>query len=162
MLIHFPTWKVELKMDRTEARAALASTDLSNRKLAARARWPLWRHAAFGLLEALLLIAWGLPTAAMAACIVLALGGLGWIMADDRNRNGFFVNGWSSKAAMPATLAACLVFLTSIALVLMTGGPNQWTPMVPLAALIAFVGCTVSSIWWEKLYREELMRGDAQ
>ena len=57
---------------------------------------------------------------------------------------------------------ACLVFVASIALVLMTGGPNQWTPMVPLAALITFVGCTISSIWWEKLYREELLREDAQ
>ena len=147
-------------MDSTEARTALASTSISNRKLADRARWPLWRHAAFGFLEALLVIAWGVPTAAMAACIVLALAGLGWIAADDRKRNGFFVSGWSSKAAMPATVAACLIFIGALALVLMTGGPNNWTPMVPVAALVTFVGCTFSSIWWEKLYRKELLNGD--
>ena len=149
-------------MDSTEARAALASTDISNRKLADRARWPLWRHAAFGLLEALLLVAWGLPIAAMAACLVLAIAGLVWISTDDRNRYGFFVNGWSSKAAMPATIAACVVFLGAFALVMITGGPNHWTPVVPLAAFITFVGCTLSSIWWEKLYRDELLSGDSE
>jgi hypothetical protein len=159
---HFQYWKAEFEMDSTEARAALASTNLSNRKLAERAQWPLWRHAAFGLLEALLLIAWGLPTAAMAACLVLALVGLGWIVADDRSRNGFFVSGWSSKAAMPATIAACVVFIGAFALVLLTGGPNQWTPIVPLAAFITFVGCTLSSIWWERLYRKELLSGELQ
>jgi len=159
---HFPAWKPEFGMDSTEARSALASTNTSNRKLAERARWPLWRHAAFGLLEALLLIAWGLPTAAMAACIVVALAGLGWIVTDDRNRNGFFVSGWSSKAAMPATISACIVFVGALALVLVTGGPNQWTPIVPVAALFTFVGCTLSSLWWEKRYRQELLSGDSQ
>lgn len=149
-------------MDSTEARSALASANTSNRKLAEHARWPLWRHAAFGLLEGLLLIAWGLPTAAMATCIVLALGGLGWLVADDRNRNGFFVSGWSSKAAMPATIAACVIFIGALALVVVSGGPHNWTPMVPLAALLTFVGCTFSSIWWEKLYRKELLSGHPQ
>lgn len=149
-------------MDSTEARTALASTSISNRKLADRARWPLWRHAAFGLLEAVLVIGWGLPTAGMFACIVLALAGVGWIVIDDRNRNGFFVSGWSSKGAMPATITACIVFLGALALVVMSGSLNEWTPIVPLAALIVFVGCTVSSVWWEKLYRKELLRGDTQ
>lgn len=149
-------------MDSTEARNALVSTDTGNRKLAERAQWPLWRHAAFGLVEALLLIAWCLPIGAMVTCIVLALAGLGWMVTNDRNRNGFFVSGWSSKAAMPATIAACVVFMGAFVLVLMIGGPNQWTPIVPCAALFTFIGCTFSSIWWENLYRKELLSGDSR
>ena len=141
---------------------ALESVRQVDRALERRARWPLWRHAAFGALEALLLLAWGVPLAAMAACIVIALVGLWWIVADDRSRYGMFVSGYSSKAALPATELAFVIVLGGLVVLIMTGGPNQWTPYVLPVVGAVFIGCTLASIWWEKLYRAELRESGVQ
>ncbi|MDG6077865.1 hypothetical protein E3U23_01455 [Erythrobacter litoralis] len=149
-------------MDQNDAMKALDSVRETDRALERRARWPLWRHAAFGALEALLLLAWGVPLAAMAACIVIALGGLWWIVADDRRRYGMFVSGYSSRAALPATWLALAIVLSGLVALVLTGGPNQWTPYVLPVVGTVFVGCTLASIWWEKLYRAELRQGGVQ
>ena len=143
-------------MDRDDAVEALHNVRQTDCALERRTRWPLWRHAAFGALEALLLLAWGVPLAAMAACIVIALVGLWWIVADDRRRYGMFVSGYSSRAALPATALAFAIVLGGLAVLIITGGPNQWTPYVLPVVGAVFVGCTLASIWWEKLYRAEL------
>lgn len=153
----FPYWKVkEAIMDGENARTALRAANQSERRLAGKARWPLWRHALFGAVEALLVLAWGLPTAAMAACIVVAMALLGGIVADDRKRYGFYVSGWSSRAARPAALLAGAICLVGLAVIVLTGGPNTWTPYVPIVAIGVLLGCTAASLWWERLYRAEL------
>ena len=149
-------------MDRNEADAALASARLSERKLADRAHWPLWRHAAFGALEALIVVGIGAPIGVFAACLVLACVGLWWIMQGDRRRDGFFVSGFSSRAALPATFLACLVVLAGVFAIVLTGGLHLWTPLTPVVAGFVFLGCALSSIWWERLYRKDLLSGGVQ
>ena len=145
-------------MDREEARVALDSVERMDRQLAEQMTWPLWRHAAFGAIEALFLLGWGLSTAGMAVCLVVALGGLAWIVHDDRQRYGVFISGYSSRAARPALFLAFLIFLAGLAAIVLTGGLHVWTPWVPVVVVLVFVGETLASIWWQKLFHADLQR----
>lgn len=140
--------------------AALEAVRQTDQEMAGRMTWPLWRHAAFGALEALLLLGWGLPPAAMAACIVVALGGLWWIVRDDRKRYGMFVSGYGSRAARPALMLSFAIFFAGLATIVLTGGPNEWTHWVPIVTGIVFIGETLASLWWEKLAQEGLRQMD--
>ena len=145
-------------MDRNEARAALDAVHNTDKTMAGHMRWPLWRHAAFGAVQSLFLLGWGLPSAAMAACLVVAVAGLSWIVHDDRKRYGMVVSGISSPAAMPATWLAIAIFLAGLAVVILTGGPNEWTPWVPVVTVLVFIGETLASLWWQKLAQADLRR----
>ena len=145
-------------MDRNEALASLDAVRQTDRRIAERMQWPLWRHAAFGAVEALFVLGWGLPPAAMAACIVVAIAGMSWIVHDDRKRYGMFVSGYSSRAARPAIFLAVAVFLVGLGTIVVTGGPNKWTPWVPIVTALVFVGETLASVWWQKLAKDALDR----
>ena len=145
-------------MNPEEARLALENAHQSEVRLEQRTRWPLWRHAAFGAVEALVLLGYGLPYAAMAVCVALALGGLWLIVADDRRRYGMFVSGLTSRAARPAMWLACAIVMAGFVVLVRYGEPNRWTPLVGFVAAIVLVGCTLASLWWEKLYRAELLQ----
>ena len=146
-------------MDRNEAREALDAVARSDRRMVGHTRWPLWRHAAFGAVQAMLVLAWGVPLPAMAALIMLAIGAMFWIMRDDRRRYGMFVDGWSSDAARPATLAGVAIFLLGLAAIIFLGeGPNRWSPVVGVVTIIVFAGSTLLSLWWQKLYHDDMMR----
>ncbi|RIV85755.1 hypothetical protein [Aurantiacibacter zhengii] len=147
-------------MDSEEARSALGAVRDTDRRMAKRMRWPLWRHAAYGAVQALLVLAWGLPVAAMAACIVVAFGALWWIIRDDRQRYGMFVSGYSSRAAQPALWLAFAIFLAGLAVVILTGGPNTWSPLVAIVAIAVFIGETLASLWWQKLAQDDLRVSD--
>ena len=147
-------------MDRNEALASLDAVRQTDQKMAGRMTWPLWRHAAFGALEALILLGWGLPPAAMAACIVIAIAGLSWILHDDRKRYGIFVSGYSLRAARPALWLAFAIFIAGLVAIVLTGGVNEWTPWVPIITGLVFVGETLASVWWQKLAQEDLRRPD--
>lgn len=145
-------------MDSEEARVALDSVERIDREMAEQMTWPLWRHAAFGAIEALFLLGWGLNTAGMALCFVVALVGLGWIVHDDRQRYGVFISGYSSRAARPAIWLALFIFLAGLAAIMLTGELHVWTPWVPAVVAIVFVGETLASIWWQKLFHADLQR----
>ena len=146
-------------MDRNEALSALDAVEETDRRMAKRMTWPLWRHAAFGAVEAIMVLAWGLPTAAMGACFVIAIAGLSWIVHDDKKRYGMFVSGYSSRAARPAIWLAVAIYLVGAALIILTGGPNEWTIWVPVATAGVFVGETLASLWWQKLAQDGLRNG---
>ena len=147
-------------MDRNEALASLDAVRQTDQKMAGRMTWPLWRHAAFGAIEALFVLGWGLPSPAMAACIVIAIAGMSWIYHDDRKRYGMFVSGASSRAARPAIWLAFAVVIAGLGAILLTGGLNRWTPWVPVIVGSVFVLETLASLWWQKLAQEDLRNPD--
>lgn len=145
-------------MDRNEAHEALERVRQMDRQMAGQMTWPLWRHAAFGAVEALLLLGLALDLAGMAACLVIALGALAWIIHDDRQRYGVFISGYSSRAARPAIFLAFAIFAAGVLAIMLTGGMNQWSQWAPLIVGVVFVGETLASIWWQKLFHADLQR----
>ena len=145
-------------MDSNEARAALDKVGETDRRMAEQMTWPIWRHAAFGFIEALLLLGLALPLAGMAACLVIAMAGLSWIIHDDRARYGMFVSGYSSRAARPAIVLAFAIFAGGIAAIFFTGGLNTWNSWTPVIVTVVFVGETLASIWWQALHQADLRR----
>ena len=147
-------------MEREEAQAALEAVRNTDRQMAEKMSWPLWRHAAAGALQALFVITWATPMPFGALTMGLALAGIWLIGASDRKRHGMFVNGWSSKAARPAVLLAVAITLAGFVAIFFLGdGINRWTPFAPPVAGAVFVGVTLSSLWWQKLYQGELEAG---
>lgn len=150
-------------MDRNEALSALDAARDTDRRMARRMTWPLWRHALAGGLQALFVITWATPMPFAALLMVIALFGIFWIGANDRKKFGMFVNGWSSEAARPSILLAVAITLAGfLAIYLLGDGVNRWTPWAIPVAFAVFVGVTLASLWWQKLYMRELMHEEAQ
>ena len=145
-------------MDRNEAKAALDAVSRTDAVLAHNATWPLWRHMSFAGVETLIVVGFGLPKALWAVAIIIALGGLVLIMRDDRKRDGYFINGWSNEAARPATWACVAIVSFSILAIALTDSLFRFTPVVAAAGAFTVVGCTLASLWWEKLFRADLRR----
>ncbi|ANU07247.1 hypothetical protein A6F65_00937 [Paraurantiacibacter namhicola] len=150
-------------MDRDEARSALDVARDTDRKMAQRLTWPLWRHALAGGLQALFVITFATPMPFAALLMAVALLGIFWIGANDRKRFGMFVSGWASEAARPSILAAIAITLAGFGAIMAVGeGINRWTPWAIPIALAVFVGVTLASLWWQKLYTQELTEGPAR
>ena len=140
--------------------ATIAAVQQTNLSLAAKMRWPFWRHAAAGLLQAVLVGTWAIPMPWAALSLGLGLFGIWAIGASDRRLHGMFVNGWISKAARPAVLLAVAATLSGFVMVALAAGEvNRWTPLAIPITLAVFVVVTISSMWWERLYRAELAQG---
>ena len=143
-------------METENARDALAAVRSSEATFASKARWPLWRHAAYGLIMAMGVIAIGVPQE-LTPVIIVAFGLSFWlIISGDRKRDGFFVNGYSSKRAAPAIILAALLAGSGMIVILLTDTAFRWSWVSLAVAAIVFVGCTLASVWWEKLYQSEL------
>ncbi len=148
-------------MDRNEALASLDAVRHTRGKLAQRTVWPFWRHAAFGLLEAIFIFGLSLPITGMIAAALVAVAIMAWIVHDDKKRYGMFVSGWQGKKPRLVTMAL-VVFAIGMAII-SWGARGQAVPSVAAtgAALAMFVVCTAGSLWWQKLYRQELQEGGA-
>lgn len=138
----------------------LAMVEQTDRKLAQRMHWPLWRHAAAGLLQAMFVVSLATPMPLAALVMLAAVSSIFLIGASDRKRHGMFVNGWTSVKARPAIWLALGFTLGGFAAILWLGeGINRWTPWaVPIVGTV-FIGVTLASLWWEKLYQAELTAG---
>ena len=90
--------------DRTDPRDALAAIERTEGRLATRMHWPLHRHAAAGVLQALFVVAWALPLPYMGALFAVAVAMMTLIAEADRKRDGMFVSGMVSKSGMPPVL----------------------------------------------------------
>ena len=150
-------------MDRNEALSALDAANDADRRIAGRMTWPLWRHALAGALQALFVITWAIPMPFAGLTMIIALFGIWWIGANDRKRFGMFVNGWTSRAARPAVFLAIAITLLGLgAISWIADDVNRWTPWaIPIAAAV-FIGVTLASLWWQKLYMQELQAGYAR
>lgn len=142
-------------MNVDEASAALDAVASAKRSVAAASAAPLWRHAAFGLVMALLLLSvaagdpfWLLPWA-------LSVIGMAMLFWWDRRQTGMFVNGYRRGRTLPLTIALLIVLvaLTSAAHRLnLYGHPELALLTVPAGFVVAFL----TSLWWERIFLREM------
>lgn len=92
-------------MDKGEARAALDAIGGAQAKLADVGFCPPWRHGAFGLIMAALVLAVGVGGVAQAALTIGGLAGVALVAIHDRRRYGVFINGYRRGPTLKVTLA---------------------------------------------------------
>ncbi|SNS86854.1 hypothetical protein [Sphingopyxis indica] len=149
-------------MNPMEARAALDGIDDAQRALALKATYcPPWRHVAFGTIMATLILGLGLGSPWQGLLLLGAMLAVVLLVADDRRRYGLFVNGYRKGATLPVTLA-----LLGALLAAMFGEIHAREAGLSLAtkfgiAGIAFVIAVAASVVWSRVYRRELLKGDA-
>ena len=146
-------------MDRNEALAALESVGQTQERLAEVSEWPLWRHALFGVAEAVFIFGLSLSLLGTLGGFVVAGAITAWIFHDDKRRYGRAVSGWHGTRPR-ILLVALIAFVAGMAhLSWSTRGEPIPAPGAVLAASATFVVCTLASLWWQRLYRAELRDG---
>jgi len=147
-------------MDRNEAAAALAGVDGARERLAQQiGTCPPWRHAAFGLLMAILV---GSPSVSLQVQwigLATALALMVLIFLYDRRRFGVFINGYRRGATLPLTLALAgvMAVLLVASIHAREAGLSPWTKAGITALTFAFA--TVISVAWQRVYLRELRGG---
>jgi drug/metabolite transporter (DMT)-like permease len=142
-----------------EARAALASVSATRAQLAALGPCPPWRHAAFGVVMALLVGGAGFELPVQVACMVVALGGTAFIVSYDRRRYGVFINGYRRGATRPV-IAVLLVAILALLVAQIYFRDHGAAPWVRFAiGALAFVVAVVGSVIWSRTFRREMERG---
>lgn len=145
-------------MNANEANQALEAVSSAKRSIAAASAAPLWRHVAFGVVMALLMLSiaagqpfWMLPWALSMFGVVLLLW---W----DRRQTGLFVNGYRQGRTLPLTLALLVVTvaLAFAAVRLNIHGERQ---LALLTVPVAFVVALGASLWWERIFLREMGAG---
>ena len=149
-------------MDLNDAHTALDSVRDTDRRMAERMRWPFQRHALFGLGEGLVVMGIGI-----AGTTGIAAAGAGFALLislfyQDKQRTGMFVSGMKGRRTRPLLVTILAVLIAAITAVVFLRWDEGTNPLVLLvsAALAAFL--TWASIRWEKLYRAELLSGEAR
>lgn len=145
-----------------EARAALDGVDEVQHRLAEGPRYPFWRHAAFGVIMALFVLAMLLPSAMMALPTALGAVGTVLLVQSDKEKYGVFVNGYQKGPTRPLTFALVAVILTLLGLAIWMreiDGPLWAKIALPVAAWVVATG---ASLWWTAIYDRSLKRGSRQ
>ena len=148
-------------MDKNEAQSALDAVKNTDRLMADRMSWPLWRHAVVGVLMVLLLLGITLPIGQQLPIMGLVLVLVFLVIRDDKKRHGMFVSGYQ-KGRTGWVLA--VQFALFVAAFLATNAWADNAPASPLfwtLAAILLVGSTALSWVWEKVYRADLKAGRA-
>ena len=143
-------------MDEQEAARTLDMMQATRGVLAARTRWSLARHAAVGVLLGGLIAGYALPGSWPVVMVVVCLAVTVAIVARDRSRDGFFVNGYRPGRTQRITFALVAIAVTALAsaIVLKEQYGLDWAP-VAIGIVLAVVA-TIVSIVWERVYRQEL------
>ncbi len=137
---------------------SLEAVEWVDSRMAPHMHWPFWRHAAFGGVEALLVLAVSLPISIGIAFIVIAVGGLSWIYHDDKKRYGMFVSGWQEGTKF-ITLAITVIVTGLLIFSMTRTGEPAPDPLALAASGSTFVAATLGSMLWERAYRRHLTRG---
>ena len=143
-------------MSPADARAALDKVGMTRTQMAAICNCPPWRHAAFGLIFAVLIGSISISGTAqvISTAVVLVLTGL--LVAHDRVRYGVFVNGYRRGATLPLTLTYVGVMIVLV-VTAMFMRLNGFTLLSKLAlAAIALALATAVSVKWSRVFRREL------
>lgn len=144
-------------MDSREAAAALAGVEGAEARLADQiGDCPPWRHAAFGLVMALLVGSLALPLPLQSAGAVVALALIAAIVHYDRRRYGVFINGYRRGRTLPLTtllLVGTLALMAAQIHVRARGLP-AWESAALVA--LAFVFATGGSVVWQGVFLREL------
>ena len=138
-----------------EARTALDAMGASERKLAAAAACPPWRHAAFGLVMAALVAAPAVAMPLRLAVPALAFLAVLGIVQSDRRRTGMFVNGYRRGKTLFLTLGI-LVANLGLYLLSISAGLRGETGTVILLSVAAFLISVVGSVIWQRIFVREL------
>lgn len=147
-------------MDQDEAKSALAAMQGAKDRLATRMDYPLWRHSAFGVICAMLVVTTAAPPLVFAAMYLPTMAALLWLARGDKLRTGVFVNGWRKGRTLPISILLLLVLLGLMALARRGQDLPFPAPVTLLAGGLALVLGTLSSIWWQRVYIAELTRGE--
>lgn len=147
-------------MDINEAATALEGVSRTQGKLAERAKWPLHRHAMFGLSEGLLIAALSQTAQLRTAMIGVGLALVFVCIWDDRRRHGMFVSGWQKGATRPLMIALVLFLVMMVCAGLYVRRGDGMQTIGLIIGLITFTVCTAASVAWERIYRAELLRQD--
>ena len=142
-----------------DAQTALIGLQITNVRLSERMRWPLWRHAAAGLLMTLIVVSVGLPrglaTFILLMVIVLTIA----IVRDDKKRYGMFVSGYQRGRAAWVTGAIIALNLSAVIFVRTLVDNAVVNAMFWLVVAIVFLGTSMLSIAWERVYRHDIREG---
>lgn len=143
-------------MDEQEAGRSLEMMRAARGMLAARTRWSSARHAAVGLLLGGLIAGYALPGSWPVVVVVVCLAVTVAIVARDRRRDGFFVNGYRTGRTRSITFALAAIAFAALvsAISLKQRYGLDWAP-VAIGIVLAIVA-TIVSIVWERVYRQEL------
>ena len=139
-----------------EAKRALAALGETRQRMAQRAHWSLPRHMATGAVMGILVASYALPASTQLAVAAVVLAATALIVAADRKRDGFFVNGYRAGR----TRRVAFVFLALAIIGLAAGITGKvvyglvWAP-VAAGAIVAVLG-TFASLAWERAYRADL------
>jgi len=142
-------------MNDNDPAEALRAVRAVQGKMAARAHWSWPRHLAFGAVFGALVASYALPMAGTIVVLALCLVAAAAIVARDRRRDGFFVNGYRAGRTrkVAAALLATFVLVFAAAIAGRERGLN-WAPLA--AGFVLFVVATLGSKAWERAYRAEL------
>lgn len=143
-------------MNEEDAAHALAMMRTARNALGQRARWSFARHAAVGLLFGGLIAGYALPAPWPLAVVAASMIATLLIVAQDRRRDGFFVNGYRRGRTRWVTLALLLIALGALAgaVTLKSRFGLLWAPLA-IGGATAILA-TLASIAWERVYRCEL------
>ena len=142
-------------MNVDEASAALDAVASAKRSVGAATAVPLWRHAAFGLLMALAILAAAIGSGLRMVPLMFSTALLIFLLQWDRKQMGMFVNGYRYGRTLPLTMALLLILIgiAFAAIRLETSGQ----PMLALLTVpVAFVVGLVASLWWERIFLAEM------
>lgn len=143
-------------MDRNEAVLALSGVKRTQHVLAEHARWPLVRHAMFGLAEGWLVAAAAQPFNKALVIGAALIGLLVLCVAYDRRSHGMFVSGWRNGATLPLTILLTVFASGMILASFLVHHSDHAEALGSVFGAIAFVVCTAGSVRWEQLFRAEL------
>lgn len=142
-------------MNADEANQALDAVASAKRSIAAACAAPLWRHAAFAVVMALLILSvaagqpfWLLPWA-------LSMVGVASLFWWDRRQTGMFVNGYRRGRTLPLTIAL-LIVITGLAVAAIRFRDDGEPLLALLTVPVAFVVALVTSLWWERIFLAEM------
>jgi hypothetical protein len=147
-------------MDSREAAAAVAAIEGAEARLAEQiGACPPWRHAAFGLIIAVMVGSLALPLPLQSAGTAIGLALVAIVVSYDRRRYGVFINGYRRGRTLPLTMLLLVVTLAMMVaqLCVRWRGLPGWES-VALAAL-AFVFGTGASVVWQGVFLRELKAG---
>ncbi len=139
-----------------QARAALDRVGMTRAQMVAICNCPPWRHAAFGVIFAILIGSISISSAAQIVGTIMVLALTAFLVVHDRWRYGVFVNGYRRGATLPLTLVYVGVVIALVAAA-MHMRLNDFSPWSKLAlAAIAFALATTVSVKWSRVFRREL------
>lgn len=146
-------------MDRNEAQSALDAVKNTDRLMAERMTWPLWRHAIFGAMMALILLAIVMPFGAQLPILALVLLLTFLVVRDDKKRHGMFVSGYQKGRTGWVLALQFALFIAALVATEMWIEQPLASPLFWAIAAALLIGSTMLSLLWEKIYQEDLRRG---